>query len=161
MGDVDGRSLEESKAFGDEVQGKSVAERYPQYYFYERWPVVFVRTPEGGLECLALSPKTGGFERDMSYYRKILFGTTADIDTVTRDEFIQRVEALRRKRLKGEGPVFALYETIKAMQQKILGAGRRITPEEKALIHALQVRTHKLFEAELRAQGLRGMPEES
>ncbi|MBX6767916.1 MAG: hypothetical protein IRY90_12320 [Actinomadura rubrobrunea] len=138
-----------------------MAERYPQYYFYERWPVVFVRTPEGGLDCLALSPETGEFERDMSYYRKIRFGTTADIDTVTRDEFIQMVEALRGKRLKGEGPVFALYETIRAIGQNARDERRSLTPEEKALIHSLRVRTHKLFEAELRAQGRRGMPEES
>ena len=60
-----------------------------------------------------------------------------------------------------EGPVFALYETIDAVEQKARDEGRWLTPEEEALIHSLRVRTHELFEAELRAQGLRGMPEES
>ena len=138
-----------------------MAERYPQYYFYEGWPVVFVRTPDGGLDCLRLSAENGEFVRNMSYVRKIRYGTTADIDTVTRDAFIQMVEALRGERLKGEGPVFALYETIDAVEQKARDEGRWLTPEEEALIHSLRVRTHELFEAELRAQGRRGMPEES
>jgi hypothetical protein len=138
-----------------------VAERYPQYYFYEGWPVVFVEPPGGGLDCLRLSAQTGEFVRNMSYVKKIRYGTTADIDTVTRDEFIQRVEELRAERLKGDGAVFALYETIDALEQTARDERRSLTPEEKALVHGLRVRTHGLFEAELRAQGRTGTPEGS
>jgi len=56
---------------------------------------------------------------------------------------------------------FALYETIDAVEQNARDERRSLTPEEEALIHALRVRTHKLFEDELRAKGLRGIPEES
>jgi hypothetical protein len=125
----------------------------PQYYVYEGRPVVFTEPPGGGLDCLALSPRTGEFARDMSYVRKIRYGTDADIETVTRDEFVQRVEEYRARRLKGEGAVYALYETINGLEDTARAEGRDLTPEEAALLHTLRERTHALFEADLRAQG--------
>jgi hypothetical protein len=138
-----------------------VAEKYPQYYVYEGRPVAFVETPEGGLRVLALSPRTGAFELDRSYVDKIWFGTTADIETVDRAEFVQRVEEYRGRRLRGEGPVYALYETINGLVDASRAEARALRPDEKALVHTLRLRAHELFEAELRAQGLQGTPEES
>ncbi|MEU8345925.1 hypothetical protein AB0C74_29855 [Spirillospora sp. NPDC048832] len=135
-----------------------MAETYPQYYAYEGRPVVFVETPDGGLSILALSARTGEFERDRSYLDKIWFGTTADIETLTRDEFLQRVEEYRGRRLSGDGPAFALYETINGIEDAARAEPRRLTPEEKALIHTLRLRVHELFEAELREQGRQGTP---
>ncbi|WUH98128.1 hypothetical protein OHR68_32190 [Spirillospora sp. NBC_00431] len=135
-----------------------MAEEYPQYYRYEGRPVVFVKTPDGGMGVWALSPKTGEFELNMGYLDKIWFGTTADIVTVSREEFIQRVEEYRGRRLKGDGPVYALYETVNSLVDTSRAEARDLTAEENALIHTLRLRTHELFEAELRAQGRQGMP---
>ncbi|MFD0854759.1 hypothetical protein ACFQ07_21145, partial [Actinomadura adrarensis] len=87
-----------------------------RYYVHEGRPVVFVEPPGGGLDCLALSPDTGEFVRDMKYVRKIRFGTTADIETVDRAEFVQRVEEYRGRHLKGDGAVHALYETVNGLE---------------------------------------------
>jgi hypothetical protein len=138
-----------------------VAEKYPQYYVYEGKPVVFVESPDGGLFIWALSPRNGEFELDKSYVDKIWFGTTADIDTVSREEFVQRVEEYRARRLRGDGPVYALYETINGLEDTSRAEARNLTAEEKALIHSLRLRTHDLFEAELRAQNRQGTPGDS
>jgi hypothetical protein len=138
-----------------------VAEEYPQYYAYEGRPVVFEEAPDGGVSVWALSYRTGEFERDKSYLRKIWFGTTADIETLTRDEFVQRVEEVRGRRLSGEGPAYALYETINGIEDAARAVPRRLTPEERALVHTLRLRAHDLFEAELREQGRQGTPGES
>ena len=130
----------------------------PQYYVYEGRPVIFVEPPDGGLDCLALSPETGEFAREMTYVRKIRYGTHADIETVTRDEFIQRVEDYRARTLKGDGPVYALYETINGLVDTSRAEARNLTPEEAALVHRLRERTHEMFEAELRAQGRGYLP---
>ncbi|MFB4308710.1 hypothetical protein [Actinomadura sp. GTD37] len=138
-----------------------MAETYPQYYAYEGRPVIFVETPDGGLAVWVLSGRTGEFVRDRSYLEKIWFGTTADIETLTRDEFIQWVEEFRGRRLRGEGPAYALYETINGIEDAARAEPRRLTPEEKALIHTLRLRVHDLFDAELRAQGRQGTPEDA
>lgn len=138
-----------------------MAEQYPQYYTYERRPVIFTETSDGGLAIWALSGHTGEFELNRNYLEKIWFGTTADIETVTRDEFIQLVEEYRARRLKGEGPVFALYETINGLEDAARAERRDLTPEEQALVKTLRLRAHALFEEELRAQGLQGTPDES
>ncbi|MES9539354.1 MULTISPECIES: hypothetical protein [unclassified Actinomadura] len=138
-----------------------MAEEYPQYYTYERRPVAFVKAPDGGLFVWALSPRTGEFQLDKSYLDKIWFGTTADIDTLSRDEFIQRVEEYRGRYLRGEGPAYALYETINGLLDAARAEPRPLTPEEKALVHTLRLRVHDLFEAELRAQGRQGTPEDA
>lgn len=138
-----------------------MAEKYPQYYVYEQRPVVFAERPDGGLDVLALSAETGGFERDKRYVDKIWFGTTADFETVSREEFVQRVEEYRGRYLTGEGSAFAVYETIAAVLDNARAKGRWPTDEEKALIHSLRVRAHELFEADLRGRGLMGTPEES
>jgi hypothetical protein len=130
-----------------------------QYYVYEGRPVVFVEPPGGGLDCLALSPDTGEFVRDMKYVRKIRFGTTADIETVDRAEFVQRVEEYRGRHVKGDEAVHTLYETLKGVEDEARAEARDLTDEEVALIRNLRVRTHEMFEADLRARGRGYLPE--
>ncbi|MFD0902526.1 hypothetical protein [Actinomadura sediminis] len=136
-----------------------MAEQYPQYYIYERRPVVFVEAPDGGLRIWALSSKTGEFRLDKSYLEKIWFGTTADVDAVSRPEFVQRVEEYRGRRVHGGGPVYALYETINSLEDTSRAEARDLSPEERVLIHTLRLRTHELFEKRLRAEGRQGLPE--
>ncbi|HEX2312748.1 MAG TPA: hypothetical protein VHJ17_03390 [Thermomonospora sp.] len=131
-----------------------------EYYLYEEWPVVFVEPPGGGLDCLAMDAATGEFRREMRYYRDIRQKLDADVDRVSRDEFVQWVERQRGRHVKGEGPVFALYDTIQAIQDSARDAGRTLTAEEQALIRTLRIRTHALFEEAIRERGGTGVPTE-
>ncbi|XVQ10063.1 hypothetical protein ACQP1W_47375 [Spirillospora sp. CA-255316] len=135
-----------------------MSDALPRYYVYEGRPVVFVEPDGGGLDCLVLSPESGEFVRDMSYVRKIRGGTHADIETLSREEFVQRVEEYRGRRLKGDGAVFALYETVNGLEDAARGEGRALTAEEAALVRTLRVRTHGLFEDGLRAGGRGYLP---
>lgn len=110
------------------------------------------------MNCVALNAVSGEFERAPRYIDKIMFGMHADIDQVSRDQFIQCVEE-RRGDLRGDGPVFALYDTIRAIEDTARSGDRRFTAE--ALIVTLRTRTHEMFEAELCARGGNGMPEDS
>jgi hypothetical protein len=132
--------------------------RAPEYYLYEEWPVVFVEPPGGGLDCLAMNADTGEFQREMRYYRDIRTRLDANVDRVSRDEFVQWVERQRGKHVRGEGPVFALYETIRAVEDTARDEGRTLTDEERALIHTLRRRTHEMFEAAIRERGGTGVP---
>ncbi|MBA9001805.1 hypothetical protein [Thermomonospora cellulosilytica] len=127
--------------------------REPEYYLYEEWPVVFVEPPGGGLDCLAMNADTGEFQREMRYYRDIRTKLDANVDRVPREEFVQWVERQRGRHVKGEGPVFALYETIQAVEDTAREQGRTLTDEERALIHTLRLRTHEMFEAAIRERG--------
>jgi hypothetical protein len=133
---------------------------FPEYYVYEGNPSVLMETPDGGLDCQVLDASTGEFERNVSYVGKIMFGTQADIREVTREEFIQWVEKRRGERLQGEGPVFALYDMINALEDQAKADGlHRPGTEERALIATLRKRTFEMFEADLKALGGKGLPE--
>ena len=136
-----------------------MATTFPEYYLYEEIPVVFIEPPDGGLDCLALSRTTGGFERDMRFVHKIRFGTTADIQELDRAEFIQHVEKYRGEHLRGDGPAFALYETIEALEANARSQRKPLGDAEAALVRTLRFESHELFEKSLREKGLTGMPD--
>ncbi|MBE1533359.1 hypothetical protein [Actinomadura algeriensis] len=135
-----------------------MATAYPEYYLYEEIPVVFIEPTEGGLDCLALSNTTGAFDRDMRFVHKIRFGTTADILQLDRVSFIQQVETYRGEHLRGEGPAFALYETIEALEADARRQRRPLSDAEATLVRTLRLESHELFEKSLREKGLTGTP---
>ncbi|MBE1533362.1 hypothetical protein [Actinomadura algeriensis] len=135
-----------------------MATEYPEYYLYEEIPVVFIEPAEGGLDCLALSKATGAFERDMRFVHKIRFGTTAEIWELDRTEFIQHVEKYRGEHLRGDGPAFALYETIKALEANAQSQRKPLSDAEAALVRTLRFESHELFEKSLREKNLTGTP---
>lgn len=136
----------------------AAAAQEPEFFLYEEWPVAFVVLPDGGLDCLAMNAQTGEFQREMRYYRDIRLKFEADVDRLTRIEFVQAVERQRARHLKGDGPVFALYDTIRAIEDTARDEGRVLTAEERALIHTLRERTHEMFEAAIRERGGIGAP---
>jgi hypothetical protein len=118
--------------------------------YYER-PVKIVEAPDGGMQAWGLDLDSGGWVPANDLILRIVGATHEDIFTVTAEDFVNAVEDTRGQYLRGDGPVFALYETIESIVAS--AKGRRMTPEELALIKGLRRRTYRMFEEELRQRG--------
>ncbi|MCW3839779.1 hypothetical protein ONA70_06675 [Micromonospora yasonensis] len=132
-----------------DVQGLDLA----GYYDYYETPVKMVPTPEGGLTAWRLDRSTGGWKPANDIVDEILFAMGGDIFVRTAEQFVQRTEEERGHYLKGEGPIFALYETVKAIEDVAIAEGRPYTVEEAALIAGIRRRTFVMFEEQLRQAG--------
>ncbi|WP_051712948.1 hypothetical protein [Spirillospora albida] len=138
---------------------KLVPRRYPEYYTYDEKPVVLLEPPDGGLIALAVNPWRGDFERAMRYTADLLFNRDADIEELSFEEFVTAVELYRARCNLGEGPVAAIYETIRGLIAAAEDQDRwELNAEEKALVRELSKRTNPLFDAALREQGLTPTP---
>lgn len=118
----------------------------PRYYIVGLRPVKFVDTPSGGMTVLKMNWDTGVFEYGMEYLARAM-SSDSDVDRVSEDEFIQHVESLRGRRLEGEGPIFALYQTINGIEDVAKAQERALTDTEDALIAELRRQTHAMFQA--------------
>jgi hypothetical protein len=125
----------------------------PRYYMHNEYPVKMVETPGGGLMTYDFDPDTGGWTKANALFDKILFARGGDTDRITRDQFIQRVEWERALSLEGDGPIFALYDTIRAIEEAADADDRPLTPVEEALVVSTRRRTYAMFEAELARRG--------
>ncbi|WP_229372538.1 hypothetical protein [Umezawaea beigongshangensis] len=92
---------------------------------------------------------TGEFEPNNRPIPEILGATsTSEISSLNEEEFVWTTEEIRGE-LRGDGPVFALYETIDAMYEQKEREGRKaFTPEERALIRSIRRRTFRMWEEE-------------
>jgi hypothetical protein len=116
------------------------------YYIVGLRPVKFIPTPDGGLAVVKMNWETGIFEYGMEYLARAT-SSDSDVDHVSEDEFIQHVESLRSRRLRGDGPIFALYLTVNAIEDAAKAQGRRLNDEETALVAELRRRTYAMFQA--------------
>lgn len=123
------------------------------YYDYYRTPVKMVPTPDGGLMAWRLDRTTGGWRPANDIVDEILFAMGGDIFVRSADQFVQRTEEERGHYLKGDGPVFALYETVKAIEDVAIAERRPYTVEEAALIAGIRRRTFVMFEEQLQQTG--------
>lgn len=121
----------------------------PAYFKYYASTFVLDTDPEGNWVGHRLNIETGEFELDNRPITEVLLATsTSDVTVLERDDFIWWTEQ-ERGRLRGDGPVFALYETIDAMYEQKEREGRKaFTPEERALIKSIRRRTFKMWEDE-------------
>ncbi|UJW34174.1 hypothetical protein L3Q67_10645 [Saccharothrix sp. AJ9571] len=121
----------------------------PSYFLYFGRTFVIDSTPDGGLAGSLLNWDTGEFEPDHEPIQKVLFATSdSDISALSRERFVQRTERIRRG-LTGDGPIFALYETIDSIHAQAKAENRRVTDEELDLIESIQRRTFAMWEDEL------------
>ncbi|MFR9777397.1 hypothetical protein ACL02O_15235 [Micromonospora sp. MS34] len=123
------------------------------YYDYYETPVKMVPTPEGGLIAWRLDRNTGGWKPANDIVDEILFAMGGDIFVRTAEQFVQRTEEERGHYLKGDGPIFALYETVKAIEDVAVAESRPYTVEEAALIAGIRRRTFVMFEEQLQQAG--------
>ena len=120
-------------------------EQLPEYYIVVERPVKVVATEDGGMTVLKYNFETGQFDYGMEYLSRLRFGKD-DVEKVSEEAFVQHVEKLRGRAVKGEGPVYVLYELINAMEDDAEEKGQALTMEEKALIVSIRRQTYELFE---------------
>jgi hypothetical protein len=118
-----------------------------KYYIVGVVPVKLVPTADGGLAVLQLSWDTGELEHNMELYQHVRYARN-DVKAVTADDFIQHVEAIRARRLSGEGTVFALYKLMNGIEDVAKEEGRELRPDEEELLAELRRQSHALFQAE-------------
>ncbi len=107
------------------------------------------RTPGGRQRGTILDLTTGLFVEDTENLGEVLGATTTShIAGLSEERFVQVSEAARNRYLVGDGPIFALYETVNGIDALAVKEGRSRTPDETALIKALYKRTFKLWEEE-------------
>ncbi|MEU5562229.1 hypothetical protein [Micromonospora musae] len=123
--------------------------------FFSRYesPIKLVETADGGVAAWRLSKETGGWTPANELIRTLLFVGGDDIEELTREEFVQQTERERGYYLRGEGPIFALYETVRAITDAQARERRYPTPTEIALIEGVRRRTFVMFEEELQRAG--------
>jgi len=120
----------------------------PSYFVYYNKTYRIDSTPEGGLTGRLLDLATGEFKEENRLIDTVLFNRKPEIDSVDEAEFVDQTEQERMHYLRGEGTIFALYETIAGLYAQAKSEGRRVTPEELALIKSLRRRTYQLWEDE-------------
>lgn len=123
--------------------------RTPSYYEYYKSTYVIETDSEGDWIGYRLNTETGEFDLDNRPIPEILFATsTSEVASLDYDDFVWTTEEVRGD-LRGDGPVFALYETINAIYEQAAREGRKsITREELALIKSIRRRTFKMWEDE-------------
>ncbi|WP_030490831.1 hypothetical protein [Micromonospora chokoriensis] len=125
----------------------------PSYYLYYQSPVKIVETADGGARVWRLSIDSGGWHEKNDIFVEITLGVGGDIFSRTAEDFVQEVEAFRAHHLKGDGPIFALYETVRSIELLADAEARYETPREQAIIRGIRQRTFVMFEEQLRAAG--------
>jgi hypothetical protein len=120
----------------------------PSYFEYYAHAFVVDSTPDGGLTGRILNWKTGRFDEDNEHVIDVLFDHGPDIRSLDHERFVFRTEEERHHYLRGDGPIFALYQTIDAIWAGAEEENRRITKEERALIDSIYRRTFKMWEDE-------------
>ncbi|MDT7724707.1 MAG: hypothetical protein QOI21_1283 [Actinomycetota bacterium] len=121
----------------------------PSYFTYYNKTYRIDATPEGGLTGHLLDLETGEFKENNRLIDTVLFNRAGEIDAVDEAEFIDATERERARYLRGDGPIFALYDTIKGLYDQAKSEGRRVTKDELALIKSLRRKTYQLWEDEL------------
>ncbi|PWW63479.1 hypothetical protein [Actinokineospora spheciospongiae] len=117
------------------------------HFRYWQTPYRVERGEDGVEHGYLLNRDTGRFDTaDDLVFEVVGATTTSHITTVPVEQYVWECEELRQQ-LSGEGPVFALYDTIEAIYANARSEGRkRLDPAERALVTSLRQRTHGLWE---------------
>ncbi|MEU1808766.1 hypothetical protein [Micromonospora aurantiaca (nom. illeg.)] len=125
----------------------------PKFFNYYDSPLKLVTTADGGMAGWRLSKDTGGWRAANNLIDKVLFRSDDEIYEISPEEFVQLTELERSLYLRGDGPIFALYETVQAIEDKLQEERRYPTPQEQALIRGVRRRTFVMFEEQLQQAG--------
>ncbi|SDC97955.1 hypothetical protein [Actinokineospora iranica] len=121
----------------------------PDYFLHFGRTFKLDTAPDGQWIGYLLNWSTGEFEIDNDPIMAVLSATsTSDISRLDKDEFVQETEGIRAYHLRGDGPIFALYDTIHTLFAQAEAENRKITDEELALIKSIRRRTFAMWEAE-------------
>lgn len=125
----------------------------PLYYRYYSSPVKIVSAPDGGAQVWRVDIDTGRWKQANDLLEEIVFAVGGDIFSLSAEQFVQEVEAYRGRYLSGEGPIFALYETVNAILDAEERENRHLTDVEKAIVVGIRRRTFVMFEEQLQREG--------
>lgn len=125
----------------------------PSYHRYYASPVKIVEAADGGVQVWRVSADTGGWRQRNDLLEEIVFAVGGDVFVLPPDRFVQEVEAYRGRHLSGDGPIFALYEVVKAILETAVREDRRLTQTERELIRGIRSKTFVMFEEWLQRQG--------
>lgn len=134
------------------------AGEYPKYFEYFHTTYRIESTPGGGLVGYRLNLQSGRIEEDNANIRKVLHAREDEIFTVDEDGYIELTEARRAHHMRGEGPIFAVYDTVRALHDQADRESRSLTPDENALIRSIRRRTYRLWEEEFARQDAGAKP---
>ena len=127
----------------------------PRYFRHDQLPTKVIPGADGGEPVVwRFDGATGGWQVDDGALADLSGNSRADSFQLDRDRFIQLTESFReRYRLRVEGPIAALYETVASIREQVESEGRTITAAEQALIRGIRRKTYAMFERELAAAG--------
>jgi hypothetical protein len=125
----------------------------PAYFEHYDTPVKLVATPDGGYAAWKLDRSTGGWLSAEDLVDDVIGGVGGEIYVRSAGAFVQHVERLRGRYLRGEGEIFALYETVRALEAPAVAERRPFTTEEAALVTGIRRRTFVMFEEQLQRAG--------
>ncbi|WP_328701584.1 hypothetical protein [Amycolatopsis pittospori] len=125
-----------------------LAAELPMFFRYYGLTYRVDGTPDGGLTGHLLNLRTGRIEEDASHIQEVLFAMGEDITVLDEARYVELTEIKRSRALRGEGPIFALYDAVQAVYDKAKEESRRLEPEEHALIRTMRARTFGLWEQE-------------
>lgn len=121
----------------------------PSYFRYYNKTFKLDADAEGNWIGYLLNIKTGEFELDNRPITEVLLATsTSEVAVLDEDDFIRRTEEERARYLRGDGPIFALYETVAGLFEQREREERDFHDEEWALIRSIRKRTFKMWEEE-------------
>lgn len=100
-----------------------------------------------------LSHFTGKFEYVGSVGRYVPTGGGVNVDEISKEQFIEETEIERARVLTGDGPQFAIYETIRAIRTDAREEERLLTEGERRLIASLYRQTYAMWAAEWGEEG--------
>lgn len=111
----------------------------PTYYCYLGVPYKMVN-----MRAYRYDRKTGRFVRAPETMVIDLF-FLHDVEDLSFEEFVQRVERRRAMIVKEEGTLHTWYEVVRAIEEKAQLENRRLTSEESASILEIRRKTYYLF----------------
>ena len=122
----------------------------PQYYAYFDRTCWLDTAADGGLVGHVLDLRTGQFEvTSRKTALRVLFAAAgAEITPVTRTEFIDLTERARARYLRGDGPIFALYDAADALLKQCEAENRDPTAEERTTLAELREATFAMWAEE-------------
>jgi hypothetical protein len=116
-----------------------------KYYISGIRPIRFVSLANGDLYVLRFNWETGVFEPGLEYLAKCSMGDDEVDEFETKEEFIQYLEGLRARRIKGEGELFELYQQMSKIEDKAKTEERPLNKEESDFIYQTRFKTFEMF----------------
>ena len=131
--------------------------RHGRYVIFGMLPVKEEPVVGGGSKVLKLNWETLAFEYGYEYDCSTSSDTDGDVETVSDDQFIEHVEAIRARKYSKDDELGALYKKMNAIENAAKEQNRPLTNEEKAKLTALRQKTYAMFAEKYPEPG--GQPE--